>query len=158
MILYIRCSYIILITNLKVTETCHCPYTMQMGLSVNAQAIYCFENFFTEQKHSCLGFCPDCGFLVFWLTSPLSVSLCFITVFLIICVSLWCFTDEVEDPYADRTYIFNLNPRFKDEIEHGCSPQARHPTPHRSVVFLPIVPRRSLRWSSRVFVRVWLHM
>ena len=23
-------------------------------------------------------------------------------------VSLWCFTDEVEDPYADRTYIFYL--------------------------------------------------
>ena len=28
------------------------------------------------------------------------------TVFLIICVSLWCFTDEVEDPYSGRTYHY----------------------------------------------------
>ena len=40
--------------------------------------------------------------------SPLSPLLCFITVVLNTCISLWCFTDEVEDPYVDRTYICNL--------------------------------------------------
>ena len=42
--------------------------------------------------------------LCFGFRSPLSPLLCFITVFLIICISLCCFTDKVEDPYADRTY------------------------------------------------------
>ena len=37
-----------------------------------------------------------CGF-----RSPFSPLLCFITVVLIICVSLYCFTDKVDDPYAD---------------------------------------------------------
>ena len=32
------------------------------------------------------------------------------TVFMIICVSLRCFTDEVEDPCADRTYT--VEPRY----------------------------------------------
>ena len=27
---------------------------------------------------------------------------------IIICVSLWCSTNEAEDPYADQTYICNL--------------------------------------------------
>ena len=40
--------------------------------------------------------------------SPLIPLLCFITVFLIICVALRCFTDEVEDPCADRTYVCNF--------------------------------------------------
>ena len=40
--------------------------------------------------------------------SPLRLFLCFTTVLLVICVSLWCFTDEAEYRYADRTYICNF--------------------------------------------------
>ena len=32
--------------------------------------------------------------------SPMGLLLCFIIVFVIMCVSLRCFTDEVEDPRA----------------------------------------------------------
>ena len=47
------------------------------------------------------------GFLVS--RSPLYPLLYFITVFVIILVSLGCFTDEIEDLYKDRTYVlFNL--------------------------------------------------
>ena len=46
-----------------------------------------------------------CGFLVFWLQITMMPLLYFITVFVIICVSLLCFSDEVEDHYADRTYV-----------------------------------------------------
>ena len=42
-------------------------------------------------------------FLCSGFSSALSSFLCYITVFLIIYVSLCCFTDEVEDPYADRS-------------------------------------------------------
>ena len=49
-------------------------------------------------------------FLCSGFRSPLSHMLCFITVFVItcICVSLFCFTDEVDDSYADRTYVCNF--------------------------------------------------
>ena len=50
-------------------------------------------------------------FVVFFysgLRFPKSPWLGFITMFLIICVSLWCFTDEVEDPDTDWLYICNL--------------------------------------------------
>ena len=49
-----------------------------------------------------------CGFLVFGFRSPLIPLICFITVLMIICVSLCCFTDEEGDPYAVRTHICNL--------------------------------------------------
>ena len=41
------------------------------------------------------------------LYSPLS---CFVIVFAIMCVPLYCSSDEIEGPYADRTsiYIFEL--------------------------------------------------
>ena len=47
---------------------------------------------------ACVCVCVCSGFI-----SPLSP--CFISVLV---VSLRCFTAEVEDPYADRTYISNL--------------------------------------------------
>ena len=59
-------------------------------------------------------FCP--GF-----RSPLNPLLCFSTVFLIIRVSLWWFTDEVEDPYADQTYICILELHQNLGIKHGFS-------------------------------------
>ena len=40
---------------------------------------------------------------------PLSSLLCFIIVFVSMYVSLWCFTDEVEDTCADRTYNIICN-------------------------------------------------
>ena len=39
--------------------------------------------------------------------------LCFITVFIIICVSLWCFRNEVEKPYAYRKYDKSSTERKK---------------------------------------------
>ena len=50
---------------------------------------------------------------------PSRPLLCFFTMFGIICVSLRFFTDEVEDPYADRTYISNLE--LNIGIKHGFS-------------------------------------
>ena len=46
--------------------------------------------------------------IVFWLQIAIEPFALFHHSGLIICVSLWCFTNEVEDPYADRIYIFNL--------------------------------------------------
>ena len=47
-------------------------------------------------------------FMVFFF-SPLSPLLCFLfTMFVIIYVSLLSFTDDVEGPHADRTYVCNL--------------------------------------------------
>ena len=52
---------------------------------------------------------PVCGFLVFWLQIAIQPpGVCFfffIKVFVIMCVSLQSFTDEVEDPYADRKRV-----------------------------------------------------
>ena len=49
------------------------------------------------------------GFLVFWLQIAIETFALFHhSVFFIICVSLLSFTDEVEDPNADRTYICNI--------------------------------------------------
>ena len=58
-------------------------------------------------------------FLCSGFRTPLSPLLCFITVFLNICILLWCFTDEVEDLYADCTYICNLESHVG--IKHGFS-------------------------------------
>ena len=49
-------------------------------------------------------------FLCSGFRSPLSSLLCFIAVFFIINVSLWYFTDEVENPCVDRIYICNREP------------------------------------------------
>ena len=45
-------------------------------------------------------------FLCSGFKSPLCPLLYFITA--IICISLWCFTDEMENPYTDQTYVCNL--------------------------------------------------
>ena len=47
-------------------------------------------------------------FLRFGFRSLLSLVFCFITMFVIICISLCCFTDAVEDPYSNQTYVSNL--------------------------------------------------
>ena len=50
-------------------------------------------------------------FVVFFCSgvrSPLSLLLRFISVLVIKCVALQGFTDEVEDTYADRIYVYNL--------------------------------------------------
>ena len=63
---------------------------------------------------------PVCGFLLFWLQITMMPLLYFITVFVFICVSLLCFSDEIEDPYADRTYICVWNcVRITDEVSRA---------------------------------------
>ena len=47
------------------------------------------------------------AFLSSGIRSPLGPLLCFITDFLIVCVSLQSFKDEVENPYADQPYTVN---------------------------------------------------
>ena len=117
-------------------------------------------------------------FLCSGFRSPLSPLLCFITEFLIICVSLWCFTDETEDPYAEQTYIYNLGlVRIKGEVSRASKTglrsgveckvianreefahlNAAHPGPSH-VVFLLTVPRRYLCFSSSLFVHLWFQM
>ena len=62
-------------------------------------------------------------------SSPLSALLYFITVFVIICVSLWCFTDKVEDPVCGLNiclqplfekvglyWICHVPPLFRDSV------------------------------------------
>ena len=44
-------------------------------------------------------------FLCFVFRSPLSALLCFL--------SQWFFSDQVEDPYADLTYICNLHQNYR---------------------------------------------
>ena len=66
--------------------------------------------------------------------SPLSTFFCFIKWFVIICVSLWCFTDEVEDLHADRTYVCNLEihesyGRGFVRVKVFDAPYTLHPTP-----------------------------
>ena len=58
-------------------------------------------------------------FLCFGFSSPLSPLLCFITVVLFIFVSLWCFTAEVENLYADWTYICTFNLELYQNKEWG---------------------------------------
>ena len=55
-------------------------------------------------------------FLCFGFRPSLSQFLCFITVFMIICVSLRCFTEEVEDPtrteHVCTLELFRMRVRF----------------------------------------------
>ena len=80
--------------------------------------------------------------------SPLSPLLCFISV-LIICVSLSCFTDEVEDPLVGGAYIFvswsasALRARFR------ASKTGSFPTDRSNVV--PLL-------QFFFVVRRWFHM
>ena len=48
-----------------------------------------------------------CGFLLVWLQIDTESFFCF-TAFLLIYISLWCFTDATEDPCLDQTYIWKL--------------------------------------------------
>ena len=54
---------------------------------------------------------------------PLKPLLCFITMFLIICVPLCSFTDEIEDPYANRNIVIlssaELAQRVINQLELG---------------------------------------
>ena len=87
-------------------------------------------------------------------SSPL---LSFIVMFLIICVSLWCFTDEVEDPYADQTYICNWE--LHQNYGWGCaSKTGLSPTHTSSMVFLLTVLRRFLCCISSLYVRLWFYI
>ena len=77
---------------------------------------------------------PGCGFLVFWLQIAIEPFALFHLSVLIICVSLWYFTDEVQDIYEDRTYICNLvlNHNLKARFlatENTLSPPPPHPPP-----------------------------
>ena len=45
---------------------------------------------------------PVCDLAVSGFISPLGSLLCFITVVLSICISMWCFTDEIEDPWCGQ--------------------------------------------------------
>ena len=93
-----------------------------------------------------------------WFRSPLSLLLFIITVFVIICVSLWCFTDKVEKPCTYRTYICTLEPHRN--LGWGFA-RVKRLSPYPSllpVVFLLFVPRRFLCCSSSMFVLRWFHM
>ena len=57
------------------------------------------------------------------------------------------FTDEVEDLYADKTYICNLMARFPANKTGLSAP----------VVFLLTVPRRIFCCSSPLLVHLWFH-
>ena len=59
---------------------------------------------------SVVGLIVVCGFLVFWLQVAIEAFDVFHHSVFIICVLLWYFTDEVEEQYADRTYICNFQP------------------------------------------------
>ena len=61
---------------------------------------------------------------IFGFRSPLSSLLCFIMVVLIICVSLWCFVDEVENPYADQTDLSSAASELRVRI---IRPGLSHP-------------------------------
>ena len=87
-------------------------------------------------------------FLCSGFRSPLSHLLCLITVFLIIFVSLWCFTDEVEDLYADQTHT-HIPP---------TPPTHPHSHPPPPSGFQPIVSRRFFCCSSSLFVRLRFDM
>ena len=59
-----------------------------------------------QMVDACLSMLIVVQFVVFLCSCFRSFSS--ITLLFIICVSLWYFTDEVEEPYMNRTYIHNL--------------------------------------------------
>ena len=73
--------------------------------------------------------------LYFHYRSPLSPLLCFITVFVVICVSLWCFANEVEDLCVGQTYFcsFELHQNVRVRLRSSKTGLSLHP-PHK--VFL----------------------
>ena len=84
-----------------------------------------------------------------WLWHFLDFSLTF---FLSVCVSLWCFTDELEDLYADQIYICNWSCiKIKGEVSRKTSLSS-------TVVFLLTIPRWFLCCSYSLFMRLWFHM
>ena len=58
---------------------------------------------------------PVVVFVVFF-RSPLSFLFCFIKVLVIMSISLLCFADEEEGPYADKIYVNTVNFRYNDRI------------------------------------------
>ena len=50
---------------------------------------------------------PVCGLLVFWLQIAIEPFVCFHLSVFIICVALWCLTDEVD---ITKTYLYNFDP------------------------------------------------
>ena len=80
------------------------PQVNKMNLGTHEQAIpSCFWMHMSQYA-----FCgPVYDFLAFCLQIAIEPLLWFPTVVMIICFSL-CFTDEIEDPYADQTYVCYL--------------------------------------------------
>ena len=91
---------------------------------------------------------PVCGFLVFWLQNAIELLLCIVTLVLfIVCVSLWYFIEELEYPYADRTYIratSELRVRFRANKTCLSLPRA-------TLSF----PRPRFFCCSSLFLRLW---
>ena len=91
--------------------------------------------------------------------TPLSLLLYFIRMIVILYVSLWCFTEKVNELYADRTYVCNL------ELHQNCGRVSREynwfiPSPPPAPIHPPLV-FLLFRWlycCSSLFVRRWFYM
>ena len=84
------------------------------SVSVFYSAIPCSTHFDWVHLWSCLCFL----FCDLALMNPL---LCLIFAFVIICISVCCFADKTEDPYADRTYVFSLELHQNSLRKHAYS-------------------------------------
>ena len=97
-------------------------------------------------------------FVVFLCSSlilRLSPLLCFIAVFFfIICVSLWCFTNEVRTPLrTEHMFIICSCINNKSEVSREYYPPPHSRGPNNSL------PTRTFQGlCSSVFVRQWFHM
>ena len=98
-------------------------------------------------------------FLCFSFTQLLSFFICFMTLFLIIFISLRCFTDDAEIRYATGHIIviwisFTIHGDFS-RVLNWFKP-SHSPLPR--VTFQLVVPRRLLYCSSSSFVRRYSHV
>ena len=72
-----------------------------------------YQCLWSGSSRSCL------WFLVFCIQIAPEPFALFHHIVLIIYDSLWCFTDDVKDPYVDRTYICNLNLHQNYPLKRG---------------------------------------
>ena len=86
--------------------------------------------------------------------SQFSPLFCFITIFLIMCVLLWCLTNEIEDHYADSTFFFCFASELKVRFRASKNWFKLHPTPNSVSADLL---RCFVCWTS-LFVRLWFHV